>query len=64
MASMHVRDYWSQIDKEHGSEIAKKFRSLMIEWDRRHDVLDAFYDIDVLKMKKREAIESINGYKS
>ena len=34
-----------------------KFWDLMEQWDGRKDVYGAFYDLDVLKMKAKEAKE-------
>jgi hypothetical protein len=38
-------------------ELHKKFLELMIEWDGSPSVRYAFYDLDVLKMKLKEAKE-------
>lgn len=56
---IHVRDFYNGVVSEHSSEIASRFYHNMVEWDGRKDVLNAFYDKDVLDMQLKFAIEDI-----
>jgi len=39
-------------------EYRKRFIELMKKWDGEHDVVNAYYDWDVLVMKHNEAMEA------
>jgi hypothetical protein len=41
-------------------DLYPKFHQLMIEWDGSQSVRFAFYDLDVLQMKLKEAKEWMN----
>ena len=38
-------------------EYKQKFKQIMILWDGSSDVMDAYYDWDILCQKRREAME-------
>lgn len=54
---MQVREYLTVINPLY----RKEFMRLMRDWDGRADVGSAFYDIDVLNMKAKEAREAVEG---
>lgn len=51
---MLVQDFISLYVK---SNLRKKFLRIMIEWDGRRDVVNSFYDLDVLNIKLKESGE-------
>lgn len=54
---MQVKSFYWKVFEEEGKNVATKFLELMVEWDGRKDVYNAFYNEDVLQMKLKEAQE-------
>jgi len=55
----HVFDAYKRIRKVFGSPVSQKFHQLMREWDGNADVMNSYYDRDVIEMKRLEALELV-----
>jgi hypothetical protein len=58
-----VEEIYNQVLNRFGSAVAQKFVKLMNEWDQSNGTMKSFYSSNLLDMKVKEAIESVEQEK-